>query len=331
MASYITYNAPKAFSKKHKGFTLVELLVVIAIIGILIGLLLPAVQAAREAARRMECLNNLKQIGIALHNYHDVNGAFTSAWRGYAADGKRPCVYGDPGWGWAAAILPFMEQTPLYSQIDIATSISTDKNKQARTLSLKAYRCPSEFTQDETFTLGDSGLLHHHDHHDHDDEDHDGDHDHEEFESIVFAAANYIASVGTTDIHDAEDYEEDGLYGNTIFKTNGAFYHNSELGMNAFTDGTSNTIFVGERVAKREHFSTWAGMPAGDGCLPAIVAGSFHEGFNNEGEEHGFSSAHSGGANFLYGDGSVKFISSTVNVDAIKALATRAGGETVSM
>ena len=92
----------------RRAFTLVELLVVIAIIGILIGLLLPAVQAAREAARRMECLNNMKQIGLALHNYHDVNGAFPSAWRGYVPNGQAPCVYGSPGWGWAAAIVPHM-------------------------------------------------------------------------------------------------------------------------------------------------------------------------------------------------------------------------------
>ena len=318
------------FQSQRFGFTLVELLVVIAIIGVLIGLLLPAVQAAREAARRMECLNNLKQIGIALHNYHDVNGAFPSAWRGYCTDGKKPCVYGDPGWAWGAAILPFMEQTPLYSQIDLQSSISTEKNKQARTLSLKAYRCPSEFTSDKTFTLGDSGLLdHHHDHAHDDDDDHDDDHD-AAFKSIIFAAANYVASVGTPNIHDAEDYEDGGIYEDTVFATNGAFFHNSELGMNAFTDGLSSTIFVGERVAKRQHFSTWAGMPAGDGCLPAIVSGTFYRGFDNEGGSHGFSSGHPNGANFLYGDGSVHFISSTVNTETIKALATRAGGETIS-
>ena len=324
----------KDFSRKSQrhAFTLVELLVVIAIIGILIGLLLPAVQAARESARRMQCLNNFKQIGLALHNYHDTNKTFPSAWRGYAANGTSPLVFGDPGWGWAAAILPFMEQNNLYSQVHLTESISTERNKMARTLFLPAYSCPSESTSEKTFTLGDSGLLEHEHEHEHEDDDeHEHEHESSLDENTLFAAANYIASIGTTNIHDGENYEDGGLYEGREFKSDGAFYHNSSLGMNSFTDGTSSTIFAGERVAKKKHFSTWAGMPAGDGCIPAIVSGSFHGGFKNTGASHGFSSNHSGGANFLFGDGSCKFISATIDDATIKALATRSGGETVSL
>ncbi len=314
----------------QKGFTLVELLVVIAIIGILIGLLLPAVQAARESARRMQCLNNLKQIGLALHNYHDAHHKFPSAWRGYAADGTSPLVFGNPGWGWAAVILPYMEQNNLYSQVDLTASISAEKNKDARTLFLNAYRCPSEPSGEHTFTLHDSGLLEH----EHEDEDED-EHHHEEESSLdettLFAAANYIASIGTTNIHDGEHYEDGGIYEGREFKSDGAFYHNSALGMEAFTDGLSATIFVGERTSKKQHYSTWSGMPAGDGCIPAIVSGSFYKGFNNDGKGHGFSSFHAGGANFLFGDGSAKFISENIDDNTVRALATRSGGEAVSL
>ena len=146
----------KNLNSAKRAFTLVELLVVIAIIGILIGLLLPAVQAAREAARRMECTNNMKQLGLALHNYADVHNVFPSAWRGYTPDGKHANVYGDPGWGWGAAILPFMEQSPLYQKIDLKKSIADPVNRDAREMFLKAFHCPSEPIGDKTFTIADS-------------------------------------------------------------------------------------------------------------------------------------------------------------------------------
>src|SRR5688500_8092117 len=100
--------------RTRHGFTLVELLVVIAIIGVLVALLLPAVQAAREAARRSSCRNNLKQVGLALHNYHDVYQQLPAGWQGFAATGSKVSeAEGTPGWGWASAILPQMEQTAL--------------------------------------------------------------------------------------------------------------------------------------------------------------------------------------------------------------------------
>ena len=109
---------------------------------------------------------------------------------------------------------------------------------------------------------------------------------------------------------------------------NGAFYHNSALGMNAFTDGLSNTIFVGERASAKQHVSTWVGTPPGSHCSTALITASTCEGFNNTGEDHGFSSDHASGANFLFGDGSVHFISETIDPETIRALSTRAGGET---
>ncbi len=123
---------------KRQGFTLVELLVVIAIIGILIALLLPAVQAAREAARRMECTNKLKQIGIAFHNYHDINGFLP------------PGGYGEPHGTWAICILPFIEQSNVYSQYHFYTSTGVQAtynnslNVVLKDLRIDAYTCPSD-------------------------------------------------------------------------------------------------------------------------------------------------------------------------------------------
>ena len=313
---------------QKRAFTLVELLVVIAIIGVLIGLLLPAVQQARESARRMQCSNNLKQIGIALHNYHDALNSFPAAWRGYEANGS-PCVYGDPGWGWGAAILPYMEQQSLRNICHLNLSVADASNENARKTWISCYICPSDRKGERTFVLADSKLL---EHEDEDDHDHvEEDHEHHTDENAVFATSNYVCSLGTTNVHDAESFGHAGTLAGKEFKSNGAFYHNSHLGMDAFLDGLSNTIFVGERAVEKVHYSTWVGMPAGDGCIPAIVCGTTHDGFNNSGEHHSYSSWHPNGSNFLLGDGSVRFIPSTIQTEKIQALTTREGGETVSL
>ncbi len=323
-------------TSKRPAFTLVELLVVIAIIGILIGLLLPAVQAAREAARRMKCANNLKQIGLALHNYVDVNQALPAAWRGYDDHNPdKPCVYGEPGWGWAAAILPFMENANLADLADLDEPVAADVNETARVTFLAMYRCPSDSNSQQTFTLEESGLLDHDHDHEHEEEEDDGgnhgdgdeeeeeEHHHETDSSTVFAASNYAACIGTTNIHNGEDYGHGGQYEGQVFKGDGAFYHNSENRFEDFTRGLSNTIFVGERTSQKQHYSTWVGMPEGEGCIPAIVTGTLYKGFDNTGAGHGFSSDHPNGANFLFGDGSVRFYSETANQDELKELAKR--------
>ena len=115
----------------HKGFTLIELLVVIAIIGVLVALLLPAVQAAREAARRAQCVNNLKQIGIALFNYESSIGTFPPGYIDYQNNSNNtPDLDMGPGWGWAAMSLPFLEQQPLYNAINF--SLESEAQATAR-------------------------------------------------------------------------------------------------------------------------------------------------------------------------------------------------------
>ena len=119
---------PSATIRPRQGFTLIELLVVIAIIAVLVALLLPAVQAAREAARRAQCVNNLKQIGLALHNYHSANNVFPI---GYVAWPNANTNVTSPGWGWASALLPMLEQQPLYSATNLALPIEDATNSTA--------------------------------------------------------------------------------------------------------------------------------------------------------------------------------------------------------
>lgn len=126
----------------RQAFTLVELLVVIAIIGILVALLLPAVQSAREAARRMQCQNNVKQLGLALHNYHDTVLSFPAAMT--TVGSNDPTTYGDLRTGWTIAILPYIEQQTLYNSFDFTKGIHEDVNKLARSTQLSFMKCPSE-------------------------------------------------------------------------------------------------------------------------------------------------------------------------------------------
>jgi prepilin-type N-terminal cleavage/methylation domain-containing protein/prepilin-type processing-associated H-X9-DG protein len=127
--------------RQARGFTLIELLVVIAIIGVLVAVLLPAVQTAREAARRVQCTNNLKQFGLALHNYHDRVGTFPP---GYVARVAKDGTDLGPGWGWAACLLGDLEQVNLQNQVRFELDIGDPANATARTDSLSVFLCPSD-------------------------------------------------------------------------------------------------------------------------------------------------------------------------------------------
>jgi prepilin-type N-terminal cleavage/methylation domain-containing protein/prepilin-type processing-associated H-X9-DG protein len=268
------------------GFTLIELLVVIAIIAILIALLLPAVQKVREAAARAQCQNNLKQIGLALHSYHDTNKKFPQG----AFDTN---VTDNAGWGWSTYILPQIEQEALYKQLNVASSTLMAQyaaNPAAFTTlaqtHLSVYRCPSD---------GAERLL-----------------TERNFNAVGFAPtpyrvakSNYLAVCGGGDT---------GRNNNT-----GVLFLSSVTGFSDIRDGTSNTFLVGERDT-RCFSGAWIGNqnPGGNGNTGTnYTLGRISVPLNspNLADEcrDSFSSNHSGGANFLLGDGSVRFVSDTIN------------------
>lgn len=317
----------------RRAFSLVELLVVIVIIGILLALLLPAVQSAREAAARMSCTNRLHQIGLALHHYADAKKSIPPGWVGYEdGDPERPCVNGDPGWGWATFIFPFMERGALLESINTSVPIGARVdgvrvNEDEIKRFLPDFRCPSESKLQKTFTLEDlvkqEGCLL--DCHDEDEEGEDHEHEHHTDHEVELAASNYIASFGTGDLHEAHEYGHDGEHAGEKFVGDGAFFHNSGLGFQDFEKGLSHLILIGERAIGKKHFSTWVGVPPG--ASPAIVVGTVFKPFDNKGTEHGFSSCHPSGANFLRADGGVEFIVDSVDDHVLKEMVCRKSEE----
>jgi len=297
----------------RKAFTLVELLVVIAIIGILIALLLPAVQAAREAARRMSCTNNMKQIGLGLHMYHDTFHTLPAGWRGFDPANGQPHWFGLPGWAWSAAILPYMEQTAIYDNlIHLDLPVSDPVNDAARVAAIPIFRCPTD-TGETTFDLygGEPAVgpvLTY---------------------PIRIATGNYIGAFGTIDFHHVCDPSSPDFNG---CKGNGTFFLNKQVRFADIKDGMSNTLVVGERSSKLAP-STWVGVVTGGQHGVARVAGVSSYPPNSEATPvhyfHNFSSFHPSGTNFLLGDGSVKLIAETIAEETFHALTTRNAGDIV--
>ena len=280
-------------NRQQKAFTLVELLVVIAIIGILVALLLPAVQAAREAARRMSCNNNLKQIALALHNYHDTYNALPMGWIGLETPNGRVLSEGQPGWGWAAHVLPFIEQNTVTDIVRDTLPITDPLNLPARQTHLPVFRCPSDAGSQEFFDLEDTN-------------------------GAVLAnvpVANYVGMFGTTPLSNCL-----GLPAGVQCNSDGPFFHNSSTRFRDFLDGTSNTLLIGERYSKHGE-STWLGaVPTAD--EPPNSPGSH---LDDPG------SYHPAGTNFAFADGSVHIIVETIDLAVYYGLATMQGGEPVTL
>jgi prepilin-type N-terminal cleavage/methylation domain-containing protein/prepilin-type processing-associated H-X9-DG protein len=316
----------------RRAFTLIELLVVIAIISVLIALLLPAVQAAREAARRASCVNNLKQLGIALHNYHDTMGAFPP---GYLSIMDRVTFDNDgPGWGWCARALNQMEQSPLFNSINFVLGIEFPANQTARLTVVSSFLCPTDAFAQQTFTVVDattSGTT-------------------VGAPICDVASSNYPGSVGSGDPSSLYPFiidDDDGPPGRD--NGNGIFFRNRSVNLATITDGTSQTFMVGERSQNLAR-ATWTGAvtnaavplvalqagagfdPEGGGALVLAHTGENHGPNAPSGQAHGdqYWSLHPGGANFLFADGSVRFIKEQVGFRVFQSLATRNSGEVLS-
>jgi prepilin-type N-terminal cleavage/methylation domain-containing protein/prepilin-type processing-associated H-X9-DG protein len=291
-------------SPSRRGFTLVELLVVIAIVGALVALLLPAVQAAREAARGSQCKNHLKQVGLGLHQYHDAMGRLPAGWMADEPEGV-------PGWGWSAALLPYLEQRSLDESLKRHLPIADPANQVARETVLPVLLCPSD-PHPKVFTILGGAA-------DHGDEE-------EAFATNVdagtplfrMARANYVGMFGVSEIEECPAAGE------------GAFFFRSRTRFAEITDGLSNTLVVGERYAKQGN-SVWAGVVQGaNEAMVRVVGVGDH--VPNDPHHHfdDFASYHPGGVHFLYGDGSVQRINNQIDISVYQALCTRAGGEATS-
>jgi prepilin-type N-terminal cleavage/methylation domain-containing protein len=322
----------RAAFARRAAFTLIELLVVMAIISVLLALLVPAVQYVREAANRAACQNNLKQIGLALQQYHDTYKVFPP---GYVTtvplsptdppvvipgfppnrlvDRPPPTVRPPlseptlPGWGWASLLLPWLEQQPLARSIDYTLAVEAAGNAQARLNPLAIYTCPSDR---ETGVFQVYDVMN---------------------SPLALTASNSYAA----------------CYGAGVAPTSspgsGLFYRNSVMAMRHVTDGVSNTIAVGERAALFVQ-SPWAGvMYAGTarttvnapvwGALieqspTMVLARAGRRPLNDVySEAYDFFSPHHNVVLFAFADGSVQRLSTAISADVLQALATPQGGE----
>ena len=329
------------FMARRRGFTLIELLVVIAIIAILIALLLPAVQQAREAARRSQCKNNLKQVGLAFHNYHDAHTCFPFAWM----SGNDLNVS-----GWPIQLLPYMDQAPLYNQWDssvpafneavaIFPPASVQGNLDVIRTVLPVFMCPSTSkseVHDYSLPAGSAGSGV------------------PPFDLTWTAArGDYIATTGVrgTFANIAYNGSAGGSRGGALNAV-GALGGDSVTRMRDLTDGSSNTFLVGERVGGSNIYrrrsidtglSSTYGPSNGGGWGDFLIGehwpeGSLYDGTPGGGpcavgcsnlRSTGFLSFHEGGAHFLMADGAVRFIGTSIDAGIFAGLITRGKGEVI--
>jgi prepilin-type N-terminal cleavage/methylation domain-containing protein/prepilin-type processing-associated H-X9-DG protein len=300
---------------RSNAFTLIELLVVIAVVGILVALLLPAVQAAREAARRTQCKNNLKQMGLALHNYHDALKCFPP---GYIA-GSDDITSTTPGWGWAVMLMPYLELCDAARALDCQRPIEDPTNTTGVLQRLSVYLCPSDIYPDGPFAVTSDPA-----------------------DTVVVVQTTPCSYAGCVD-NDASD-----VAGNSV-PWNGVLYRNSQIRTDDITDGTSSTIVIGER-AWAQTKGTWVGAPQGAliragsmnpfsnaTALSAVGILAHAHWINNKTDSDGglddYASQHTGGANFLFADGSVRFLQEVTTPGGwettFQAMATRSGREAI--
>lgn len=303
----------KRFQGSRGGFTLIEMLVVVGVLSVVIALLMPAVARSREAARRSTCVSHLKQLAMALHNYHSEWSVFPPGYLSDArpkADGTGTFEVG-PGWAWGAMALPFMEATTAYNAINFLRPITAPESWTARTTVVDFFLCPSESRRGPASFHAESvaGLP------------------------ADLAPSSYIGNGGTA--AELPAYGGDGVFGRNVVWS-----------VKDVVDGQAETLLLGERSRDLAD-STWTGVvpdaihatdpswpvrSSGHAC--AMVMGftdplsSSILGVNSMSAGHAaFRGPHSGGANFAMVDGSIKFFKDSMKPIIFAAHATRAGGE----
>jgi prepilin-type N-terminal cleavage/methylation domain-containing protein len=317
---------------KSRAFTLIELLVVIAIIGVLIALLLPAVQKVRDAANRTKCANNLRQLGLALHGFHDAQGSLPPALNPDTPYSQSPNYW--YYWSWMARLLPFLEQDNLFKEADTwahagpnnylvwggGTTLATPPPNPAMSVPIPIVQCPADHR------------------------------------TLVAALAQ--EQVGSNSRLTVAFTTFLGVNGTNLTTKDGMFWTKSHVRLADVTDGLSNTLLVGERPPSEDLIFGWWFAGSGQYSLELgsytgssdVVLGVnelneiystsecprgpyfFKPGdLNNNCDQFHFWSLHSGGANFMLADASVHFISYTVGPSVLPAMATRAGGELVEV
>ncbi len=315
--------------RRSSGFTLIELLVVIAIIAILIALLLPAVQQAREAARMTQCRNNLKQLGLAFHNYHDTYNVFMPGTLTLTAP------YVTYPMGWPVRIFPFIDQQTRFNAINALNNDyivnrspyrSNDQNSSLFTTPIDVFVCPSSSLGGRTSELSTDGNFPYRNQQ---------------------GSLHYRAVAGS----DSSGYQNGtGATPNPDWTTSGIIYPESRVKIASVTDGTSNTLLVGETsnsdgwTATQKNgfggltpwvwgFFRYGGPPATGWLMIDHKMVVYPIGYRGTFLNHSstpFRSHHGGGgANFLLCDGSVRHLSANLDLGTLKALATRSNGEVV--
>ena len=284
-------NQVQAAARRRRGFTLIELLVVTAIVIIGMALAVPAVQQSRAQARQATCKNNLKQHGLALHNYHDTYKTFPPGWNAHV-----PTAGNSPRFGWQTSILPYMDQFPLFKSIarmnngkvfegnmpaaDFGPLYMKQKILQT---SIQVYRCPADSTSDTNPMRGDYGT------------------------------SNYSGNHGNVPLPRWAAGRRTAFWpgqADTPREANGVMYWNSSVGFRDITDGMSNTFLVGERSVTSAA-GIWPGVGSNE-FENDVVTECSHGSRLNKGPTS-FSSGHEGGANFLFGDGRVQFINNDID------------------
>ena len=300
--------------RSRAAFTLIELLVVIAIIAILIGLLLPAVQKIREAANRMKCSNNLKQIGLAVHNYHDTVGYLPrSAGTGYGYS-----TGNQNSWSWLAQILPYVEQDNLFRTANLSNNPQPALNASfaapgqlTSAQIIKTYQCPSDGSNNRIWT------------------------DRANVAPQQMAGTNYKGVAGSNWCWGT--YTNTGPTGdcNGLDNGNGTFYRSdfgNQLTLAGISDGLSNTFFAGEAIPEYDIHTSWAffnhatatcSIPLNQ-RLPGMTPGPNPGDWPNV---YSFRSRHTGGGNFALADGSVRFLRDSIDITTYRNAASVSGGE----